>query len=767
MDTKAKRSSSRTQKIWSILDKARGLNSIKTVVDCLDIFEDEGVNLKVEDLEILSSYLKYDENFFPNHLSKFVADILNNYSPKNILDPWARYGQLAIPILEKNESSKFDAINRNLMESKVLMKLDLQRQIKIQNGDPVEILQKTKKKFDAIVCAPPFGMKLGLGCSIKTKKYSIRDVSHAIIFLSCQLLKKEGFGVFVAAPNLIERPFRNKIEESLEEIGCSISDCINLPAGTFALRFSLSSYLIIIRKRKTSSFFVGEYLKNINHQKLLLSNLFSRKEGKNVRQGKLILKDEFSSFRALENLDRERIFARRSGQKEILFEDMCKKLNKPKSGANFKRFEDKLNSVYLPVMAKTLATTSQKKLPKGLKSYFQIILDPKVADAEYVAEFLNTQRGFSIRDYVRTGVLPRINSKILVKKSFYLPDIGVQKKVVKALKSINRINIELKELEYEVWERPQKIDKTIGSINRLNQEERFQDWIDSLPFPLGIILWQYQTRRSGDKKRNEKLLHFFESLTQFLAIVHITAFQNSEASWKEILDAINKNFKKNNFSFELTTFGTWRSLVELLSSRARKLLNSDPDLIFNMYEVRNIEVIKAVCSKSLIPILEKANSIRNNLAHGGVSNSGNAKEIHGQLAILLEKTRKVFGSIWNSFELVTPGSCRNKSGVWHYDAKKIMGSRTPFQSTKFELIEPMEDEQLYLIGKGEAKALRLLPFIKIIKVSHSMEKQCFFYSRRQKKEIKFISYSYEKQSEIIKNFEDTSILLDDLKPLES
>jgi len=83
-----------------------------------------------------------------------------------------------------------------------------------------------------------------------------------------------------------------------------------------------------------------------------------------------------------------------------------------------------------------------------------------------------------------------------------------------------------------------------------------------------------------------------------------------------------------------------------------------------------------------------------------------------------------------------------------------MGSRTPFPSETVELTEAMQDGRLHLWSPNGTHALELLPLVKVMPSPRTEENACYFYNRQQKNGIRFLSYHFDSDSEVIQQFAD-------------
>jgi hypothetical protein len=554
---------------------------------------------------------------------------------------------------------------------------------------------------------------------------------------------------------------QGKARQTLERLGIRVATAIELPAGTFHPYTSIPTHIVILKNTTDTTLFTGKYSPDPKHQKEQLKNFNSRASGTSPSLGRLVPTSSFRGFSVIESTENMQEQSRRMGLVPYPFNDVVLELNSPSSKKDFVGFQDKLNSVYLPQMASTRATTSQDSLPTGLKSYFQLVINPDIADAEFLAGLLNTPFGQFWRDSLRTGnIIPRIGKKILEESTLYLPPISkrdIQCKVLDCYHNITRLKSELDELGEKLWKRPSEIDKVQSSLRTVNREDRFQDWIDTLPFPLASVLWVCHAQAGSYREQYERKIQFFEALAEFLAILYLSAFTTNSMLWSDMHDKLKETLAKNKLSLEMATFGTWKTVIEVLSAETRRILNDELELCYELYKTRNREILNIITSKRLIGVLQDANSIRNDwMGHTGAVRESDARMVNEKLTDHIETVRKTFRLDWEGYELIMPGDCKVKAGVYHYTVKKIMGSRTPFASETVDLIEAMEDGHLHIKSPDEGRTLKILPLIKVMPSPRTEENACYFYNRQQKDGIRFLSYHFENDADVVQEFADTA-----------
>ena len=109
-----------------------------------------------------------------------------------------------------------------------------------------------------------------------------------------------------------------------------------------------------------------------------------------------------------------------------------------------------------------------------------------------------------------------------------------------------------------------------------NTEDKLEDWIETLPFPLSSILWHYHATKDNGKKI-EHLFHFFEALSEFFSMIMLSALvKNQDFYAQECHKWINKDENFKDWYLK-ATFGHWNNLTSSLAKETRAYLNADKD----------------------------------------------------------------------------------------------------------------------------------------------------------------------------------------------
>lgn len=749
------------KKLWEYFDTQRGSRSVGTEV-LVDAIKSTKVQLSAPLVETLCLRCN---NFIdwlpiPAHVAQFIAKLVNKYKPSSILDPWLGSGLLAHVVQEVCRVPQYDGFERNLTTA-AFNDLFHQGRINVFSGEPVLLLDESFQQYDAIVSIPPFGLHSEEFPSIELGGEKIKDsYGELIVAKACQKLSGRGIGVFVVTTACMTNEKPNSIRQILPKLGYAILACIELPAGTFAPLTQIPTYLIVVQQKLQPPLFVGEYSSDDKHQTMLLGNFESLKEGRDSSQGRWVPLDEFRGYRVIEAKERGARIAKRMGLRAVPIDELVLENHRtpPKPSTEFEPLPHIPNSVYLPLVGFGPARTSQEDFTGRLKHYAQLVINPELASATFVAGLLNRPIGKAIREQaISSTIIQHLSIQDFLSLEFYLPEKSVQEVSESTLRKIGELHNELNELETKLWNKPANVKAILQTLVKVNHEDRFQDWVETLPFPLASIAWAYHAHLGTEKEKFEKLLLFFEALGEFLAVIHISAFKTIPSMWSGVEKALKAQLEQHHLTFDRATFGTWKTIVEYLTSNVRGMMQSqdetNKEVCFEAYRTKDPAVIEILAGKKISTILGNANQMRNQWkGHVGAISEAQGRKIHAQLFDSFNMLREHFSAVWENYELLLPGETRYKEGIFQYKAKRVMGTRTPFEVLNVSTIEPMDDGSLYIKGIDANRALKLLPFIKVMPSPKSEVNACYFYNRREKEGERFVSYHFETESEIVEIF---------------
>jgi Protein kinase domain len=287
-------------------------------------------------------------------------------------------------------------------------------------------------------------------------------------------------------------------------------------------------------------------------------------------------------------------------------------------------------------------------------------------------------------------------------------------------------------------------------------------WADTLPFPLASILWHYE----GEPQEGGKvdyLVKFFEALAQFAA----TALLSGCARDRALLEA-NRSawFYGGQSPLDLRTpgLGVWVQLVSRLSKSLRAVLRDEggEERAIQLFTAVDIELVEALSAAKLGAILHHALTCRNRwTGHGGVAGKHVHRERLRELEDLLAKTRAVLGWSFETWTLLKPGPMTRSGKIYDLTATILKGANPAFPRRQMKLTESLDTALLYLVNDGNNRALELLPFIRVL-TGQTGQDACYFYNRLEGDEVRWVSYHFHAEPELLLPGEDLIDLLADL-----
>jgi energy-coupling factor transporter ATP-binding protein EcfA2 len=364
-----------------------------------------------------------------------------------------------------------------------------------------------------------------------------------------------------------------------------------------------------------------------------------------------------------------------------------------------------------------------------LSEMVHLKLDLNIADNRYVKLILN---GLLCTKYERLlSYNGKINYKNLVNLfHVYLPKIEEQQLVMNYYDQISD-QITEKSLRLQEIAMPNFSPLEIDSYTSL-------DWIKDIPYPLASILQTYRTISDNEPdKQLSQLLYFFEAFSQFLAMVHLSAWQKSSQwglVWSNFTNKQEQQGKPIDKSLSKPDFGFWNRI----NNKFRKE-NNKQKCDLSIYTGLGEEFLSMVKSREITEILDECAIIRNNTKGHGVIRNQIAIE---NLNALLKKLNRLRGFIHKPFasvEMIRPGLGQMKS-KYHCEVELLTGVSTPFRKKKLQFTSPPSSEHDFLTSLGSETCLKLVPLLKRGPFLEAYEFSYYFYSRKTNDQVMFNNY---------------------------
>jgi hypothetical protein len=630
-------------------------------------------------------------------------------------------------------------------------------------GDSLRGHFQLADSYDLIIAEPPFGLRLRENFTPPFGGAPITDLGNALVCKWVQHLSPSGRAVFLLPASCLSSRGK-RMWRGLASSGYHLRALIHVPSGNLKSTMA-ESYIVVVDRDARETIFTAQFGKDEALQKQILANYKNHCRGGKQAQGRLVELNSFGGFKAMEAGERLVEHAKRAGLAAVKITDLVESFAVIRSASD--PVVDGDNDVYIPVHGRCEAVLSMDEIRLQKNPVIRLSLKSEVADARFVAESLNDEVGRMFLESVSrsSNYMMSLDADVFSEATFYLPSRQVQGKVLEARSKILALRAELDEIDSSLRGQPTHVEKLAQRIKKVNHEDSLENWLESLPFPLATILWRYRAFNGESKERNEILLHFFEALAEFWATIYLSAAKSDSAFWADHAEGLDAVIKRAHFSFESATFGLWKCVIEFMRKKFESLMESDRGRCSQMFATASKDVLEMLFDSRLVTVLQTANSIRNGKAHGGVLGHSGIREAHNQLMDLVQTCRSITGGIWERYELVQPSECRFAGGLLNYKVRIITGTRTPFVTEDRKTVEGMEDGHLHLLDPEGDRALKLLPFVRVMPSPKTEANACYFYNKRVAPNQRFVSYHFEADSQIEDSFDDTQIALDSLKPI--
>lgn len=751
--------------LWRRLDGRRGQPDDGLLETLVKMLEDQPNAQAAADLLIALA----DEPLFqrglaehlsPNVLVRFVGQLATKLKPSSILDPTCGCGLMLRSAISGAKPRVAFGVELEQRSCRIARML-LANQAEVIEGDAFVHGEELTGPFELVVADPPMKLRrveMGSDCEGSGRE---EELAETLVHWSLARLASDGTLAVLTSPRLArDERFRSRVLAA----GARFRAIIHVPAGT-RLATGIASYLLLIDRKPQSTVFIAQLDRRVESHEQLLDNLLHEREGPHPALGALRLLEAFTGFEQLEasyrldsRLRGSRLIQIEAAQALIAVERADGTGRQPRPLSDLGD-----NELYLRMNGRPLDVSEESS--SSPRNVLLLRLNSDFVDREFFLRWLNADLGRHVLQSISVGsAVPMITVRALREAKFPLPPITEQKQIAESLRHVDRLRKQLDDLEESCWDGRQQGKDILLRVATLNNPERLEDWVESLPFPLATVLWRHHSTGGDARLRIKPLADFFEALAEFLATVHLSAFRSEPAAWAERQSELARSLSAAHLRIEHATFGTWKCIVENLSKKARSMLNSgEEELVREMYALQDDRVLRTLLAPELISILSDAVSIRNtHLGHVGAMGKPEAEGVEAKFLALVERLRSVFGTSWSRYELVLAEASSYRDGVFRHHMPRVMGTRTPFARVQRQTRDPLEDGRLYLLGEGSVRGLPLLPFIRMMPSPSKALHACYFFNRVQAGGLRFVSYHFEDLSEICQDFSDTAAAIVDL-----
>jgi len=752
------------QALWAFLNNHRGEGFHDTMA-LLRKAKAEG--LASSHWELLDALRRLNPRAFdlvtPRPVLEFVAKLLRAHDVRAVVHPWSGHPWDGLGLATLLGSSVQYELTCMNAEAPEVVGLFNAPNIHCHVGH-YEPTKREAKAVDAIVSFGPVGLPKA---KVTIAGVALNDDPGLLAMAEAsQALTPEGVVLWLVPPAFGFSAPSNGVRAHLADLGLHLNGWIQLPPDVFAPSTSVPFGLALLHRKDYGKVYACEMPPAPQAFDVFVERLMKRKTGQLLAHGVLVDREEFHGVVEIKRRERFRALAR-SKDTLVPFDKAVLQVNRSKKNTKeFEHLPEHPDAVYLPLMGRTKATTSQDLLPPSLKSYAQLIVDRSVVDPEYLANWLNTDAGQVFRELASTGTtIPAISLEGLKGMELPLPSPTIQKQFADAQRAIAQLRIELNEAEQALWSGRRPITEVISVLPSTDHEKRFGEWIETLPFPLASILRQYHASDLSEKDKYDRLLHFFEALAEFVATIHLSAYAPDPVLWPAMQEKLQRSFDGAVLDFRKASFGLWCTVLKALGKETRGAINGNEEeknAVKERYRVSDTEVLDRLVDKSLSTILEATNNMRNRKAHGGVISEQEAKGRHEELRRQLDALRERWTTVFYQMRLIQVGQAEVlPTGTMRFTSSSLTGSNPQFAHAKLDLTQPAITGRLYMHQIGHDRALEIAP---LIQMRQKEQAACYFYNRMEGEVPHLVSYHFEHRSDEI---DDSGAAIDFLKKLSS
>lgn len=587
----------------------------------------------------------------------------------------------------------------------------------IKNHEKYSRFLSKKTEANYIVTTPPFRIKN------EYKKFITQSLE---LFKEINSIKKLFY--FTIEPELLSKEFIEVFEEHL------YPETILELDKDYIIGLGVKAYLCIFSKENFENIFYGKIkYGDEQHNKWLFKNLYSRTGNKDVQKGYVSNGKIINSLRKIELDEILKTKLSRIELPLVNIDDIALEISQIDTT---KEVDSKENAIYFSNIGISKVVSNLKFYDKIPKKIVEITLNTEKVNPEYVAGFLNSKLGESLRETCQTGsIIEFTRLSDIGKIQLKMPKLKIQTEIVDLINKASILKNHLDFMEERIWKslRIEDIKKYSKEVYKFDVKGNLNTWIESLPFPLAAILWNYYSSHETNKKI-ESLLYFFEAFSEFLCILLLSIYRQDNSFYELnkhnwlISDSTHESW------YEKSTFGNWNYFLSMLIKFSRKLSNKEEVFGFQSDEFYNI-----LNRKDLIVILNEAKDIRNQfIGHTGVSN----ESINKQTLTSLESKLKIFQEIialtFEDIRLIKVKSTIASKEENKHTIYKINGARTPFVESTINLKDHLYTDHIYVHSTNNNHVFKLLDFIRI-DIENGAS---YFYMNIENNHTKWVSYHY-------------------------
>lgn len=587
-----------------------------------------------------------------------------------------------------------------------------------------------EKKYDMIVSKLPIG-------PLMNKSDSANRIAEA----SLSHLSDNGIAVFTFMKSFIYARGKQWLV-NLSTKGYYYNAILDMPINSYGSITHADAVIIIFSKKNAEQVFVAPLSDEAISGKIL-DNFLEGRTTENPKLGVYVGKDVFS-YSEFNDL-----FKIANMNKTLSKSYNCQLV--PISAVGHVERNDEIketaSTVYIHKFSNYRVRTSQKELGDKSRSYYRVICDEDKISPRFLAFFLNTEEGRKLRELYGEGWnLKSLTKTIIEDMKIPCPPKDTQLQILATYDQLESLRTEIDSFEAKLKKHPLSYETIRTDIKEINnQSDRFEQWMESLPYPLATILKRYNVENEL-RSKFDMLMFFFEAYSIFESTILGAAIN------KELLDCSSlKNIDLSRF--KEASFGSWVVMDQTLSNLYMKMFNSSKDdfsrrAVYSCFKTEDEKLIRYICSSTTYTELGKACKLRNDWkGHSGINSDEKYMELIDTSLSYLDTIRKSIQDLYDRLRLIRPFTATFTNGQFNCEVEILTGSNPALKKDNIKTLCPLDTEKLYIQMLDTNEVLELPPFLILRNSPKDVNNACYFYNRIEKGNTRYVSYHYEKKAE--------------------
>src|SRR5262249_14272423 len=142
----------------------------------------------------------------------------------------------------------------------------------------------------------------------------------------------------------------------------------------------------------------------------IISNFRNQNKGDTLELGCFVDPLSFIGLGPIRTAERFSTAERRFGGRAMLLGDIVREVTLGSADEDFE-FPPRDNALYIPLIGNSDVVASADQLRLKSQNYVQVVVDPAISEARFVAQFLNSELGKESRESAKTGFISKLNKQ--------------------------------------------------------------------------------------------------------------------------------------------------------------------------------------------------------------------------------------------------------------------------------------------------------------------------------------------------------------------